>query len=214
MLRHLATSLLFAAACSRASDRAAAGDSVGSKVAAAASAAPAGTTAPTAGSAPAPAADSVSMLTIADVPAAALAALRSAQPKFEPWDTVAYSPVHRGLAHRSRDEGLVVARGDFRGTGHDDYVIAGRTNWGPMIVALLAGTGSDSSYEVSVVSEGGPAADSTTKEPPVVIDRAPAEQAKPTDPRFEIRVFVFSQGVEQFVWTPERRRFLLAGEAD
>ena len=81
--------------------------------------------------------------------------------------------------HTSADEGVVVLRGDFRGTGAQDYVIAGRTKWGSMIVA---------SADESMGA-----------------------------PRLEILVPVVRQSPlsspDRYTWVPERRQFLLIGDA-
>lgn len=115
------------------------------------------------------------MLTLADVPASALAALQAAQPSFTPWDTSNVTAAARAKIHTSPNERIVVIRGNFRGAGVDDYVIAGRTSHRPMMVALLVQP--DSSYDVSVVTEGGSDADSSSGEPPVLLECGASQYA-------------------------------------
>lgn len=153
------------------------------------------------------------MLTLADVPSSALRALHDSIPEFAPWDTAMYPSKRLAGVRVSADAGVVVLRGNFRGVGDRDYIIAGHIGEVPLIIALLARD--DSTYVVAGISEGGRRADSTTGEPPVVLEKTASDDPSPGSPPLYV---VVSWGGEstmapnnKYVWVPARRKFLLVG---
>lgn len=156
-----------------------------------------------------PAAVIDTVLSLEALPASALAALSTQAPTFTPYSASTFPPAFAARASRSRDEGLMVVRGDFEGRGRTDFALAGNDTKGLRVLVLFANA--DSGYRVVDIISEPQSVDTLRDSPNVVLARRSRPAVDGTG--FDIEVWHAYDSPrrepEVWRWVPSRGQFLM-----